>query len=180
MTPMRFTQFSVTGFRSIKAVELTPTHLGPGPAVVLYGENGAGKSNILAAMARFWGLLEACLRQGSIPALGSFALGGECQLSRSDVHQGSLGGVMEFSATVAFPKGLTCGKTSLASVAAQFTVVLPADGTPTFSVDSFVVSRAGHPGSWAASERRDGGVLEGWFGGKPDSALIEVRITTGR
>lgn len=44
---MRLVELEIKGYRSIRHVHLQDL----GSAVVLYGENGAGKSNVLAAIA---------------------------------------------------------------------------------------------------------------------------------
>lgn len=70
---MLITSLSIRGFRSIR--ELTMENMGR--AVILYGQNGAGKSNILAALGvLFRALGELASRSGPIHAEGAVEVPG--------------------------------------------------------------------------------------------------------
>lgn len=77
---MRVVQFEAGGFRSIR--HLPPLELGT--INVLYGKNGAGKSNFLAAIDRFWSLFRSLVlrRAGSGPAAIDASLIRENDFSR--------------------------------------------------------------------------------------------------
>lgn len=121
MTPMRFNSFSVEGFRSIKKLELTERELGHGPVVVLYGKNGAGKSNILAAMQVFWRLLGLAIGADAMPN-GPMRFGRDGVFDLADISRDSTTRSMRFCATVVFDEPLRCGDLHVAAIEVEMGV----------------------------------------------------------
>ena len=68
---MRIIELHIENFRSIRELHLT----GLGPFVVLYGENGAGKSNIMDALAVFAFCVSRPVGMPQLPQMPSFARG---------------------------------------------------------------------------------------------------------
>lgn len=118
---MRLDNLTIEGFRSIKYLELTKEHLGHGPVVVLYGKNGAGKSNILAAVQTFFKLLGYAIESGEqAPGTGGFGTAGV--LDAADVVRGTPGQQMRFAGKVAFVSPLVAGELLVDAVEAELCV----------------------------------------------------------
>lgn len=154
MTPMRFTSFSVEGFRSIKKLELTERELGHGPVVVLYGKNGAGKSNILAAMQVFWRLLGLAVQQDPLPS-GPMQVGAE--LGPADVRCGAPGASMRFKATVVFDEPLDCAGLRVHELTGDIRVHAPAAGSVTLEMTRLAISASRLGAERALVDLRGGG-----------------------
>jgi hypothetical protein len=100
MLPIRITQLRIENFRSIQSMTLEEADLGP--VVVLYGKNGAGKSNILAAMERFWRVLGLAMQMGYPPETPYVLDQLEKVLTREDVYRVGLAGRIRLGVRIVF------------------------------------------------------------------------------
>lgn len=86
----RIRAFSARNFRSLRQVELGNVSAEPGPkdlppVVLLYGQNGAGKSNVIDAIATFVAILRTLSQVEGGSMLWEHQPGDEFELRREEL-----------------------------------------------------------------------------------------------